>query len=134
MHSIAIQVPEVVAAGGEPDHRRLVDRQPSGDDDASGRHRRRATGNFVQVSRLGMPLVNEVVIPVGQKDKWNGSKPTDDAQFLSYVTDPEVPKLLQAIYGLTAPATPRNDLVQVFLTGVPDLNQPSGVRPARCCG
>ena len=53
----------------------------------------------------------------------------DDAQFLSYVTDPEVPKLLEAIYGLRAPATPRNDLVQVFLTGVPNLNQPAGVRP-----
>jgi hypothetical protein len=77
-----------------------------------------------------MPLVNEVVIPVGQKDKWNGSRPADDAQFLSYVTDPEVPKLLQAIYGISAPSTPRNDLVQVFLTGVPDLNQPQGVRPS----
>ena len=88
------------------------------------------TGNLVQVSRLGMPLVNEVVIPLGQKDRWNGSTPTQDGQFLSYVTDPEVPKLLQAVYGLTAPATPRNDLVQVFLTGVPNLNQPPGVRPA----
>ena len=75
-----------------------------------------------------MPLVNEVVIPVGQKDKWNGSKPVDDAQFLSYVTDPEVPKLLQLVYGIPAPATPRNDLVQVFLTGVPGLNQPAGVK------
>src|SRR5262245_883286 len=73
-----------------------------------------AAGAFVQVSRLGMPLVNEVVIPVGQKDKWNGSKPTDDGQFLTYVTDPEVPKLLQLIYGIPAPTAPRNDLVQVF--------------------
>ena len=81
-----------------------------------------------------MPLVNEVVLPVGQKDKWNGSRPGDDAQFLSYVTDPEVPKLLQAVYGLPAPATPRNDLVQVFLTGVPGSQSASGVRPARCCG
>ena len=87
-----------------------------------------ATGAFVQVSRLGMPLVNEVVIPVGQKDRWNGSRPIDDAQFLNYVTDPEVPKLLQAVYGIPAPAAPRNDLVQVFLTGVPGLNQPPGVR------
>jgi hypothetical protein len=88
------------------------------------------SGNFVQVSRLGMPLVNEVVIPVGQKDKWNGSRPADDAQFLGYVTEPEVPRLLEAIYGIRAPATPRNDLVQVFLTGVPNLNQPAGVRPS----
>ena len=55
-----------------------------------------------------MPLVNEVVIPVGQKDKWNGSRPVDDAQFLGYVTDPEVPRLVEAIYGLRAPSTPRN--------------------------
>ena len=117
---------EELAEGRQPDHRRLGDREPS-------RRRRRArpasetsTGNFVQVSRLGMPLVNEVVLPVGQKDKWNGSIPSDDGQFLSYVTDPEVPKLLQLVYGIPAPATPRNDLVQVFLTGVPGLNQPAG--------
>ncbi len=89
-----------------------------------------SSGTFVQVSRLGMPLVNEVVIPVGQKDKWNGSAPSGDAQFLSFVTDPEVPKLLQLVYGIAAPATPRNDLVQVFLTGVPGLNQPTGVKPS----
>ena len=85
---------------------------------------------FVQVSRLGMPLVNEVVLPVSQKDKWNGSLPADDAQFLQYVTSPEVPMLLKLIYGLPEPAAPRNDLVQVFLTGVPRLNQPPGVRPS----
>src|SRR5262249_11644228 len=75
-------------------------------------------GRLVQVSRLGMPLVNEVVIPVGQKDRFNASKPVDDAQFLPNVTNPEVPRLIQAIYKITAPATPRKDLVQVFLTGV----------------
>jgi len=75
-------------------------------------------GEKVQVSRLGMPLVNEVVIQVGQKDRFNASKPVDDAQFLPRVTNPEVPQLIQAIYGITAPATPRNDLVEVFLTGV----------------
>lgn len=87
-------------------------------------------GRFVQVSRLGMPLVNEVVIPVGQKDRFNASKPKDDAQFLSFVTDPELPVLIEAIYGIPAPATPRDDLVQVFLTGVPGLNQPENVVPS----
>jgi len=77
-----------------------------------------------------MPLVNEVVLPVGQKDKWNGSLPTDDAQFGTYVTTPEVPQLLNLLYGIPIPATPRNDLVQVFLTGVPGLNSPPGVRPS----
>jgi hypothetical protein len=89
-----------------------------------------SNGDWVQVSRLGMPLVNEVVIPVRDKDRFNASKPKDDAQFLKYVTSPEVPKLIQAIYGLPAPAEPRNDLVQAFLTGVPGLNQPKDVKPS----
>jgi hypothetical protein len=75
------------------------------------------SGNFVGVSRLGNPLVNEVVIPVGMKDRFNASVPSGDGQFLSFVTDPEVPKLIQAIYGIPAPPTPRNDLVTIFLTG-----------------
>jgi hypothetical protein len=86
-------------------------------------------GRYVQVSRLGMPLVNEVVIPLGTKDRFNASKPKDDGQFLSFVTEPELPELIEAVYGIPAPATPRNDLVQVFLTGVPGLNQPENVVP-----
>ena len=86
------------------------------------------SGGWVQVSRLGSPLVNEVVIPVGHKDRFNASKPKDDGQFASFVTDPEVPKLIEAIYGIPAPATPRNDLVQAFLTGVPGLNRPANVQ------
>jgi len=89
-----------------------------------------ALSDFRQVSRLGMPLVNEVVIPRKDKDKFNASVPWKDAQFAKYVTTPELPKLIQAIYGIPAPAEPRNDLVQVFLTGVPGLNQPPKVRPA----
>ena len=87
-------------------------------------------GPFVQVSRLGQPLVNEVVAPVGAKDLFSSSLPVNDAQFLGAVTNPEVPKLLEAIYKIKAPATPRNDLVQVFLTGIKDLNQPANVRPS----
>lgn len=87
-------------------------------------------GSLVQVSRLGMPLVNEVVIPLQDKDRWNASQPKDDGQFLGYVTDPELPKLIDAVYGIPAPATPRDDLVQVFLTGIPGLNQPAGVQPS----
>ena len=75
-------------------------------------------GGLVQVSRLGMPLVNEVVVPVGKKDAFNASKPVNDAQFLPKITNPEVPQLIKAIYGIPAPATPRKDLVEVFLTGV----------------
>ena len=77
----------------------------------------------IQVSRLGNPLVNEVVIPVKDKDKFNASKPVNDPQFLSYVTDPELARLFQTVHGIPAPATPRNDLVQLFLTGLPGLNK-----------
>src|SRR5205807_2093321 len=53
------------------------------------------SGDYVQVSRLGMPLVNEVVVPAGAKDKFNNSKPENDTQFLPKVDDPEVPKLIE---------------------------------------
>jgi hypothetical protein len=92
--------------------------------------RRVGAGSYTQVSRLGSPLVNEVVIPVGKKDRFNGSRPFFDSQFGGYVTNPELPKLIEAIYKIKAPAEPRNDLVQVFLTGVPGLNQPANVRPS----
>jgi hypothetical protein len=85
-----------------------------------------------QVSRLGMPLVNEVVIGLPDKDKFNASHPKDDAQFLTYVTNPSLPVLLNALFGDAAlvPAMPRNDLVAAFLTGVKNLNQPLHVTPA----
>jgi hypothetical protein len=76
------------------------------------------SGPLRQVSRLGMPLVNEAVVPLEDKDLWNASAPKDDGQFLEYVTEPEVPKLVEAIYGIPAPDTPRNDLVEIFLTGL----------------
>jgi hypothetical protein len=89
------------------------------------------SGKYVEVSRLGMPLVNEVVVPVGKKDFWNASQPKDDlANFGAYIVDPEVPKLVQAIFGIPAPPTPRNDLVQVFATGIPGLNQLDTVTPS----
>ncbi|MET9294266.1 DUF4331 domain-containing protein [Streptomyces sp. NPDC003077] len=91
--------------------------------------RRTGANGWQQVSRLGMPLVNELVIPVRDKDTFNASTPWEDGRFAKYVTDPEVARLLEKIYKLKAPATPRKDLVQVFLTGVPGLNQPDGVRP-----
>ena len=89
--------------------------------------KKNATGKrYSQVSRLGNPLVNEVVIPLKLKDAFNGLKPTGDAAALEYVTNPELPKLIEAVYGIKAPATPRNDLVSVFLTGVKSLNMPKG--------
>ncbi|MFG2312503.1 DUF4331 domain-containing protein [Streptomyces sp. NPDC048566] len=92
--------------------------------------RRDARGGYRQVSRLGMPLVNEVVNPQKDKDRFNASAPRDDARFLKNVTHPELPKLIEGIYKIKAPAEPRDDLVDVFLKGVEGLNQPPHVRPA----
>jgi hypothetical protein len=87
-------------------------------------------GSFVQVSRLGMPLVNEVVIPLKDKDRFNGSHPKDDAQFAVHVTNSELAGLLRTLFSVNVPAAPRKDLEEVFLTGVPNLNKPPGVKPA----
>ena len=88
------------------------------------------SGPLVSVSRLGQPLVNEVVIARKDKDKFNASEPADDIQFLGYVQHPEAAGLLHALFGLSVPDEPRDDLVTVFLTGVPGLNQPANVKPA----
>lgn len=86
-------------------------------------------GVMKQVSRVGMPLVNEVVIGLPDKDKFNASQPKDDAQFAKYVTNPTLPALIQALFPtVTAPTKfPRTDLVAAFLTGIPGLNQPANV-------
>ena len=88
-------------------------------------------GAWTQVSRLGMPLVNEVVIGLKDKDTFNSSKPSGDAQFATYVTNPTLPALIEILYGSAgakAPTNfPRNDLVAAFLTGVKGLNQPATV-------
>jgi hypothetical protein len=84
-------------------------------------------GDMVQVSRLANPLVNEVVIGITKKNLFNASHPKDDAQFATYVTNPTLPELLEILFGaggVTAlDVFPRADLVQVFVTGVPGLNQ-----------
>jgi len=91
------------------------------------------TGNFVQVSRLAMPLVNEVINPLGQKDRFNATRvaPGSDLQFLPNVTDPELARLFVALgVDKDTPTTNRTDLVAVFLTGIKGLNQPVTVSPA----
>ncbi len=82
-------------------------------------------GQFVQVSRLAEPLINEAVIPLGRKDEWNRSDPEDDGQFEGFYTRPEVSRLENLLYGSAlAPVdeTNRTDLVAILLTGVPGLN------------
>ena len=96
-----------------------------------------AGGAWTQVSRLGMPLVNEVVIGLPDKDRFNASKPKDDAQFATYVTNPTLPALVEI--ALAAPNIaptnfPRNDLVTTFLTGIAGVNQPKAFSASPASG
>jgi hypothetical protein len=82
-----------------------------------------ASEDYTQVSRLGQPLVNEVVVPTGLKDAFNAISPDQDAEaadgaVVARVLEPEVPVLIEAIYGVPAPPTPRYDIFEVFLTGI----------------
>ena len=91
-------------------------------------------GAYTQVSRLGMPLVNEVVIGLPQKDLFNAAKPTQDGALADYVTNPTFPAILEVLFGgagVRAPTNfPRNDLVATFLTGFAPLNQLKAVTPS----
>jgi Domain of unknown function (DUF4331) len=91
-------------------------------------------GPWVQVSRLSAPLVNEVIIGLKDKDKFNHSQPKDDGQFADYVTNPTLPAIVESLFsaaGVKAPTNfPRTDLVAAFLTGVDTLNKPTGVKAA----
>lgn len=75
-------------------------------------------GQWVQISRLGNPLVNEVVIPLKLKDAFNGLAPKDDAIAAPFVLDPQLPKLLKAVFKIDIPPAPRNDLATIFATGI----------------
>jgi Domain of unknown function (DUF4331) len=82
---------------------------------------------WVQVSRLGNPLVNEVVIPLGMKDRFNRTTPDRDAELYGqFVTEPELAKVLNALFGVNAPETDRTDIVQAVLQGIPGLNEHKG--------
>ncbi len=85
-------------------------------------------GAWAQVSRLGFPLINEAVIGLPDKDKFNSSLPKDDlAKFATYVTNPTLPALLEILFGAAgyaAPALPRDDLVAAAVTGVAGVNMP----------
>ncbi len=135
VHTIAIQVPKnhltrdgstptdptspksVIGIWGAASRRRATIR---------GYHENEAgeTGSWVQVSRLGNPLFNEVIVPLGKKDLWNSLPPKQDKQFLQYVQNPELAQLLPVLYpkvfpNLAALKAPRADLVAILLTGIP---------------
>lgn len=95
----------------------------------------KAGGAWVQVSRLGNPLVNELVIGLPDKDKFNASRPQDDTQFLTYVTNPTLPALLGVVLANSPTAVaptnlPRTDLATVFLTGITGVNKPATATPS----
>ena len=120
--SLAVEVPTAcLTSGSDPviGAWTTASERMSGEDDPE---------EWRQVSRLGHPLVNELMIGLKDKNKFNASEPRQDARFGTYVTNPTLPVLIETLFGVPAPATPRNDLVSVFLTGVPGLNQPAGVR------
>jgi Domain of unknown function (DUF4331) len=79
-------------------------------------------GPFQQVSRLGSPLVNELIVPLKLKDRFNASSPANDSQFAPFVVNPQLAQLMSAVFGITVPAAPRNDLVAIFATGIPVNN------------
>ena len=80
----------------------------------------RDSGNWVQVNRLGNPLVNEVIIPTGMKDLWNSYQPWSEGTFKKYYETPILAAVINKLYKLGAPETNRDDLVAVLLTGVPE--------------
>ncbi len=104
---------------------RLHNKAPSGMNNAV-----KNGGAWTQVSRLGMPLVNEVVIGIPDKDLFNAVKPTADSALLKYVQYPTLPAIIEGQFGAAAPAPtkfPRTDLVAAFLTGIQGVNQPKNV-------
>ena len=139
VHSIAIEVPiasltanhQKPASAGDPNAVIGVWSTASRPSvTVRGNGTEKGNDHFVQVSRLGQPLVNEVVIPRGTKDTFNSLEPTQDSAALNFVLDPEVPKLLSALFGIQSPPAPRLDLVTIFLKGIPNLNQPANVTPS----
>ncbi len=146
VHSIAAQIPKseltdaslsdptdpsssigIWATASRRRARVLHNAEPEDDDDPLLTE----AGQFIQVSRLGEPLINEVIIPLGAKDFWNNQEPYNDSQFLKYYTNPELQNLLPVLYpgvfpnlaGLltqSPPSRPRNDLVAILLTGIPN--------------
>src|SRR5579864_3411416 len=134
VHTIAIQVPitQLTASGNPPTNVMDTDATIGVWSTASRQQSRvrnvgsapQDMGPWVQVSRLGNPLINEVVIPLWSKDLWNQAAPNADSQFLDHYQTPELQKLLPVLYpnvfpNLAALNAPRADLVAILLTGIP---------------
>ncbi len=87
-------------------------------------------GPFVQVSRLGQPLVNETLVPQIFKDKFNATQPANDAAYKALFDDPAPARALNAVYGIKVPPTPRDDITTIFALGIPGATMPAGGVPA----
>jgi hypothetical protein len=140
VHSIVLQVPEadvtnngeqvnspsdknaVVGVWASTERKRVQVDGSNPDDNYSPKK----GDDYVQVSRLGNPLVNEVVIPLGLKDQFNRTKPENDAQYANFVLNPELAKLMNALFHLGVKETDRTDIVEALLQGIPGLNQQTG--------
>ncbi len=133
VHTIAIQVPikQLTRNGAKPtnvaDAKSVIGvwasahRQKGRYQDAN---RTYCTGPFTQVSRLGNPLFNEVIVPMSKKDRWNKVEPREDTEFAQYVAQPELAKLLPVLYpgvfpNLAKLTKDRADLLAILLTGIP---------------
>jgi hypothetical protein len=120
VHTIGVQVPiadlkakdGLVGVWASVERRKLTTRG----------QKTRDAGGWVQVNRLGNPLVNEVIIPTGLKDLWNAQQPWNEGAYKKYYETPILAAVINKLYKLGAPETNRDDLVAVLLTGVPKLN------------
>ena len=135
VHSIAIQVPitDISLGGAKPTNTAAAQSSVGIWTTASRRKARVLTGTggsgtetgpYVQVSRLGNPLFNEVLVPLAQKDRWNASIPANDSAYANGVAHPELASLLNVLYpgafpNLAAYSKPRADLEAILLTGIP---------------
>ena len=121
VHSIALQVPKSMLDNGK---NHVVGVWAATDRQKVQVVNGKATTKWVQVSRLGNPLINEVIIPTNKKDYWNSTSPAQDSQFKQYYTNPILAAVLQKLYPKFGPfkQSGRADLVQVLLTGIPKLN------------
>jgi uncharacterized protein DUF4331 len=121
VHTFGVQVPiarlnaknGIIGVWSSVDRRKVTTRSTSG---------ARNSGAWIQVDRLANPLVNEVIIPTGLKDQWNGLVPWKEGRFRQYYDSPILAAVINKLYKLGAPERDRDDLVAVLLTGVPHLN------------
>jgi hypothetical protein len=146
VHAVVLQVPKsqvtvdgksvsgpaasnaVVGVWSSTDRPKLEVQGVSATAAASRKHKKHVKkavdSGYVQVSRLGNPLINEVIIPLGQKDHFNSTQPSQDAKLYGkYVVTPELAHVMNLLFHINAPEKNRTDIVQALLTGLPGKTQ-----------